>query len=180
MSRSHEGTADRTIRWHRMTRDARDSVLFQSRARSARRSVIVASVRLGGATAKAHQPQRGDMFIARPYRNLRKPRRGGMVLPRTGQCRPYGACGKDRGRGGHYKHVAPTELAQPSSCTGRLDSVSVDCWTSLARRQFIRVFPCLCGLAAYPVRHEANAIMSKKANPFPLLENMTVTLMRHT
>ena len=133
----------------------------------------------GGATAKAHQPQRGDMFIARPYRNLRKPRRGGMVLPRTGQCRPYGACGKDRGRGGHYKHVAPTELAQPSSCTGRLDSVSVDCWTSLARRQFIRVFPCLCGLAAYPVRHEANAIMSKKANPFPLLENMTVTLMRH-
>jgi len=48
----------------------------------------------------------------------------------------YGACGKDRGRGGHYKHVAPTELAQPGPCTGRLDSVSVDCWTSLARRQW--------------------------------------------
>jgi hypothetical protein len=27
-------------------------------------------------------------------------------------CRPSGACGKDRGRGGRYKHVAPTELAQ--------------------------------------------------------------------
>ena len=38
----------------------------------------------GGATAKAHQPQRGDMFIARPNRNLRKPRRGDMVLSRTG------------------------------------------------------------------------------------------------
>ena len=49
------------------------------------RSSSSVSLPLGwGATAKAHQPQRGDMFIARPNRNLRKPRRGDMVLSRTG------------------------------------------------------------------------------------------------
>ena len=47
-------------------------------------------VGLGGAAAKAHQPQRGDMFIARPNRNLRKPRRGGMLLSRTGHAAPTG------------------------------------------------------------------------------------------
>ena len=47
-------------------------------------------VGLGGAAAKAHQPQRGDMFIARPDRNLRKPRRGGMVPSRTGHAAPTG------------------------------------------------------------------------------------------
>ena len=40
----------------------------------------------GGAVAKANQPQRGDMFIAQPNRNLRKPRRGGMVPSRTSKC----------------------------------------------------------------------------------------------
>ena len=64
----------------------------------------------GGAAAKAHQPQRGDMFIVRPNRNLRKPRRGGMVLSRTGHVDPTGLAEKIGGRGGHYKHVAPTEL----------------------------------------------------------------------
>ena len=48
----------------------------------------------GGAAAKAHQPQRGDMFIARPDRNLRKPRRGGMVLSRTGHAAPTGLAEK--------------------------------------------------------------------------------------
>jgi len=48
----------------------------------------------GGATAKAHQPQWGDMFIARPNRNLRKPRRGGMVLSRTGHAAPTGLAEK--------------------------------------------------------------------------------------
>jgi len=51
----------------------------------------------GGATAKAHQPQRGDMFIARPNRNLRKPRRGGMVLSRTGHAAPTGLAEKIEG-----------------------------------------------------------------------------------
>ena len=44
----------------------------------------------GGAVAKANQPQRGDMFIAQPNRNLRKPRRGGMVSSRTGHAAPTG------------------------------------------------------------------------------------------
>jgi len=48
----------------------------------------------GGTTAKAHQPQRGDMFIARPNRNLRKPRRGGMLLSRTGHAAPTGLAEK--------------------------------------------------------------------------------------
>jgi len=48
----------------------------------------------GGAAAKAHQPQRGDMFIARPNRNLRKPRRGGMVPSRTGHAAPAGLAEK--------------------------------------------------------------------------------------
>jgi len=48
----------------------------------------------GGATAKAHQPQRGDMFIARPNRNRRKPRRGGMVLSLTGHAAPTGLAEK--------------------------------------------------------------------------------------
>ena len=55
------------------------------------RSSSSVSLPLGwGATAKAHQPQRGDMFIARPNRNLRKPRRGGMVSSRTGHAAPTG------------------------------------------------------------------------------------------
>jgi len=48
----------------------------------------------GGAVAKAHQPQRGDMFIAQPNRNLRKPRRGGMVPSRTGHAAPTGLAEK--------------------------------------------------------------------------------------
>ena len=48
----------------------------------------------GGAAAKANQPQRGDMFIAQPNRNLRKPRRGGMVPSRTGHAAPPGLAEK--------------------------------------------------------------------------------------
>jgi hypothetical protein len=33
-------------------------------------------------------------------------------------------------------------------------------------------------VAAYPVPRKANAIMSKRADPFPPLENMTVKLVR--
>jgi len=88
------------------SRSAQLPVMVQWRLASAAHSGRWA----GGAAAKAHQPQRGDMFIVRPNRNLRKPRRGGMVLSRTGHVAPTGLAEKIGGRGGHYKHVAPTEL----------------------------------------------------------------------
>ena len=58
------------------------------------RQVCLITCWAGGATAKAHQPQRGDMFIAQPNRNLRKPRRGGMVPSRTGHAAPTGLAEK--------------------------------------------------------------------------------------
>ena len=50
-----------------------------------------------GPAAKIHQPQRGDLSIARPSRSLRQPRRGDMEPSRTGHAAPTGLAEKSGG-----------------------------------------------------------------------------------